>query len=261
MASRMPATPRMTMEASPTTVPPSSAASSPSVLVIMVAASLPPAPRARLHVQLGEHVGGDVVRLVRVDDEAARRVEHQVQALVARHLLDRGADLLHHLARGALVLLRGPARGSPDVLDEALVVPDGLLQRLLPLLALQRGQDGGLVADLGAQLVDGLLLLGGLVAPALHLAVEARLRLLGRLVLDEDAAGVDVAEEGLRARGAGQAQHRQRQGGADGMAEEAVADHGASWARAARGPAQKLMFPSRKWPRARGPSSRLKPYP
>ena len=222
----------------------------------MIAPLLVPGRALRPGVQFGQDVRTHVQRLVSVDDDPARRVEDQVQVLLPRHLLDRRADLLHHVARRALVLLGRPPLRAPDVLDEALVVADGLLQRLLLLLPLQRRQDGGLVAHLGAQLVDELLLLGRLVAPALDLPVEAGLRLLGGLVLGEDASGVDVAEADLGAqRSRGQRQQRQRDG--HRRAGGAQRKLGGSWRPS--DPPQKFTLPSRKCPFPRGPSSRLKP--
>jgi hypothetical protein len=115
-----------------------------------------------------------------------------------RDLLDRGPDLGHDLAGGLLVLRHGTALGSPDFLQEALVVADRPLQRLLLLLTLERGEDRPLVADLRAQLVDLCLLFSGLGAPALDLAVELRLSLLRDAVLLEDASGVNIADPDIR---------------------------------------------------------------
>src|SRR5438034_203309 len=81
----IPATPRIGTAVSPTTVPPSSAASSASVRSIMSGGSVLP----RALRQLLQDVGGQIQVLVHVDDEPSGAVEHQAQSLVSRHLLDR----------------------------------------------------------------------------------------------------------------------------------------------------------------------------
>src|SRR5947209_8785088 len=120
-ASRMPATPRIITESSPWTVPPSSSASSASVRVLMRPPSLVLAA-GRVRVQLGQNVVRHVEALVGVDDDPAGRVEDQFEAALARHLLDRAPHQLDDLLRGARVLLRRAAVGSPHILHERLVV-------------------------------------------------------------------------------------------------------------------------------------------
>src|SRR4029077_18280214 len=117
MASRMHATPRITVAPSPITSPPSSRASSVNVRVTMIAPWSFGAGGGAL-VEQPHHLPGHVERLVCEDDEAAGRVQHQVQRLVGRHLLDDRADLLDHLARRALVLLRRATLRTPDGLHE-----------------------------------------------------------------------------------------------------------------------------------------------
>src|SRR5258706_2541303 len=196
-ASRMPATPRITVRGSPTTVPPSASASSASVREIMgVEASMLPGTLD----QLLEHVAGQVHALVDVDDESSGAVEHEVQSLAAGHLLDGGADLVHHVVGGRLVGLRRLAVGSPGVLDEGLVLADRLLELQIPLLALARGEDRALVLHVLAELRDLALLLGRLVAPPLHLPVETRLGVHGLLVLCEDPGRVNIADPDVRRR-------------------------------------------------------------
>src|SRR5262245_59344743 len=117
----MPATPRMTTESSPTTWPPSSVANSASVRVLMRPPWNEGSVRGRpdgIRVQLREHVVRKVERVVGVDREPAGHVEHEVQALLARHLLDRAAHLAHDLVGRARVLLRRAPVLSPHVLDE-----------------------------------------------------------------------------------------------------------------------------------------------
>src|SRR4030067_1150487 len=167
IASRIPATPRISIDPSPTTSPPSSAASSANVRVIMRAASLARGADGGLAVELLDHVGRQVERLVGIDDESRCRVEHQIETLLRGDLLHRRPDHLHDHAGGALVLLGGAPLRAPHVLDEPLVLADRPLQPLLLLLALERREDRTLVAQLGAQLVDRLFLLGRLVPPAL----------------------------------------------------------------------------------------------
>src|SRR5687768_13056766 len=115
-ASRMPATPRITVDPSPTISPPSSAASSASVRVMTRPS--PPVGSARsagcgTGVQLRDHLAGEVELAVGIDDESTRGVEHHVQSLVARDLLHHGADLRDDFARRALVLRRGATLRSP----------------------------------------------------------------------------------------------------------------------------------------------------
>src|SRR5436853_178662 len=71
-----------------------------------------------------------------------------------------------------------------------------VFMRALPgvVQPLERREDRRLVAHLLAELVHRFLLLARLVAPALHEAIEALLRLLRRRVLAEDPRRVDVAE-------------------------------------------------------------------
>src|ERR1044072_2368718 len=202
-ASRMPATPRISRSGSPVTSPPSSSASSLSVRVTMGPAFLSSSLRTRgrgwgAALELVQDGGREVQRLVGVDDVTTRGVEHQVQAAVTRDLLHRRADVGHHVAGGALVFLHRLAGRAPDVLDEPLVVADRALQRLLLLLPLEGRQDRRLVANFVAQLIDRFLLLRRLVAPAGHLAVEAGLRFLGRVVLLEDASRVNIADPQVR---------------------------------------------------------------
>src|SRR4029453_1531063 len=118
IASRMPATPPMTIEPSPTTSPWSSTASSASVRVIIGAASLPraagtPGPR----VELPDHFRGQVERPIGVDQEPSRGVEYELQPTIRRQLLDHRPDLLDQLARAPLVLLPGPTLRAPGLLD------------------------------------------------------------------------------------------------------------------------------------------------
>src|SRR5258706_2731290 len=141
----MPATPRMTRDPSPTISPPTSAASSASVRVIMDA-FLALGPGGGAGVELLDHQAGEVHGTVRVDDEAARRIQHQFEPPLARDLLDRSTDLGHDLAGGSFVLLRRPAAGPPDILDELLVFAGAPLQGLFLLLTLEGGTDRTLVA-------------------------------------------------------------------------------------------------------------------
>src|ERR1051325_3112357 len=167
-------------------------------------------PAGRVRVQLGQYVVGHVEALVGVDDNPAGRVEHQLEPFLARELLDRAADDLDDLVGGARVLLRRAAVRTPHVLHERLVLADRTLQRGVLLLTLERGQHRALVPHLGLELVHRLFLLGGLVAPALHLSLEALLGLLRVLVLRPDARGVDVAhaDVGAGRRGAaGEGRH------------------------------------------------------
>src|SRR5678816_1466452 len=123
-ASRMPATPRIIVVPSPRNSPPSSSASSDSVRVITSVYRA----AYRAGGEVGEHGRGEVEALVGVDDEAARRVEHEIELAVAGDALHRGADLGDDVLGGALVLLRGLALRAPDVLDELLVVADRALE-------------------------------------------------------------------------------------------------------------------------------------
>src|SRR5215831_4195377 len=217
-ASRIPATPRTTVEPSPATSPPSSEASSASVRVIMTrtlpggiprggsgpARGIPAlrfgrcdsvsGSRAGTQRQFLQHRRCQVESLVRVDDDPAGRVQHQVQLSIGGELLHHRPDLADDFLSGSFVLLRGPALRPPGVLHELLVVADRALQRFFLLLPARRRQDGSLVTNFGAQLVDRLLLLGRLAAPALHLAIEARLRFLSHLVFLEDSRRVNIAD-------------------------------------------------------------------
>src|SRR5262249_44270290 len=60
--------------------------------------------------------------------------------------------------------------------------------------AFEGGENRRLVSDLGAELIDLFLLVGRLVLPTLHLAVEALLRVLGLLVVLEDLDRVNIAD-------------------------------------------------------------------
>src|SRR5207237_8974587 len=108
---------------SPTTVPPSSSASSARVRVIIGAeASVLSGSGSR--DELLEHVAGQVHALVDVDDESSGAVEDDVVPLVAGNLLHRRADLVHYFVGGGVVGQRGLPARSPHVLDELLVVAD-----------------------------------------------------------------------------------------------------------------------------------------
>src|SRR5262249_35174317 len=154
----------------------------------------------------------------------------QSQSPLARDFLDRRTNGGDDFRGGLLVRGRGAALRTPYVLDETLVIGDGALQRLVLLLPLRRRKDRALVAHFVTQLADRLFLLGGLVAPALHLAIEAILRVLCVLELGEDARRVDVADP--RVGGAcplgrkGRRQRGERAGG-DEHPLRAVTRHGA----------------------------------
>src|SRR6266571_1117350 len=94
-ASRMPATPRIAIVGSPTISPPSVSASSANVRVTMRGPFLSSAGggRSRERVELLDHLSREVHGLVRVDDEPARRVQHQREPVIGGDLLDGGADL------------------------------------------------------------------------------------------------------------------------------------------------------------------------
>src|SRR4029079_5311395 len=214
--SRMPATPRIVSAGSPTSSASRISASSASVRVIMAAlegllmGSRGGRGRRGAGRALLPHWCREIQRDVGVDDEAARRIQHERQVLVRRDLLDRRADLADDVPRHLLVRLRGFALRAPDVLHEPLVVADRALQLFLTLVPLDRRQDGREVVDLVAQLLDGVLLLARLVAPALHLAVEALLRVLRFLVVPEDASRIDVADANVRrAHGSGKREQRE----------------------------------------------------
>src|SRR5688572_6125448 len=195
-ASRMPATSRISIDPSPTTSPFSSAASCNKVRVTMAAASSACA-LGHPGVEFLNYFGAQVQAAIRIDDGATGGVENDVEALLSGELLHDGADLLHHLAGGALVLLSGAAGRAPDVLHESLVVRDRLLQCLFLLLTLEGRQDRALVADLGAELIDHALLLGRFGAPGLDLAIEGLLSLLRQPVLLEDLGRVDESDPGV----------------------------------------------------------------
>src|SRR5215831_9507281 len=170
-ASRMPATPAMTVAPSPTTSASSSFASSASVR-LNIGPSTSWLAALVLGVQLADDIRTHVQAAIRVDDHAARGVQHEIESFVGCHLLDHGANAVHDLVGRALVLLCCASLGDPNVLNEHLVILNRLLQRFFFLLPPQGRQDGSLIAYFGPQRVDRLLLLGRLVAPVLHLPVE-----------------------------------------------------------------------------------------
>src|SRR5262245_47776907 len=197
-ASRMPATPAMTVAPSPTSSASSSCASSASVR-LNIGPSVSWLAGIGFLVQLADDFRAQVQAAIRVDDHAAGGVQHEIEPFIACHLLDHGADAVHDLAGRALVLLRCASLGSPNVLNERLVILNCLLQRLFLLLPPQGRQDGSLIAYLGPPRVASLLLLGRLVAPVLHLPVELRLRFLCSLVVLKDLGGIDESDTGVRA--------------------------------------------------------------
>src|SRR5262245_15962416 len=134
-ASRMPATPAMTVAPSPTTSAWSSFASSASVRLNI-------GPSASWlagigFVQRADDLRTQVQAAIRIDDHAARGVQYEIKSFVACQLLDHGADTVHDLAGRALVLLCRASLGSPNVLNERLVLLNRLLQRLFLLLPLE----------------------------------------------------------------------------------------------------------------------------
>src|SRR5262245_8860113 len=205
-ASRMPATSRISIDSSPSKCPFSSAASSFKVRVTMPGPSSPGALSGAC-IELANHFRAQVEAAIGVHDRSSSRVEHDVETLIPSQLLHHAANLLDDLSGGPLVLLRRAPGRPPDLLDESLVLLDGLLERFLFLLPLHARKDRALVPHLGAKLVDDLLLLGGLRPPVLHLAVELLLGLLGETVLLEDLGGVDEADAGIR--GPGRNRHDQ----------------------------------------------------
>src|SRR5262245_28828462 len=105
-ASRMPATPWITNDPSPTKCPFSSVASSARVRVTMSRTSSSSGALLDLGVELTDDFCAQVETAIGVDDGAAGGVEYDVEPLLAGQLLDHATDAFHDLTCRTLVLLR-----------------------------------------------------------------------------------------------------------------------------------------------------------